>query len=85
MNNKVLVTLKVPDLETEYNIFLPINKKIGNIIYLLNKAIRELNNDQNIFINNNNTLYNMEKGTIYNLDSFLYETDIRNGSTLILM
>ena len=74
MSNKVLVTIKIPDIEKEYNVFLPINKKLGNILYLLNKAIRELNN-----------IYNLDTGKTYDLDKLLYETDIRNGSRLILI
>lgn len=85
MNNKVLVTIKIPDIEKEYNVFLPINKKLGNILYLLNKAIRELNNNKEIFNQNTNNIYNLDTGKSYDLDKLLYETDIRNGSRLILI
>ena len=44
MKNKVLVDLIVPEIDEEYSVYLPINKKIGNIIILLNKAIYELTN-----------------------------------------
>ena len=47
MENKVLVKLLVPEIDEEYDIFLPVNKKIGNIINLLIKAVNELSN--NIF------------------------------------
>ena len=33
--DKVLVSIYVPSIEQEYNVYLPINKKIGNIIYLI--------------------------------------------------
>ncbi len=85
MSNKVLVTIKIPDIEKEYNVFLPINKKLGNILYLLNKAIRELNNNKEIFKQNTNNIYNLDTGKTYDLDKLLYETDIRNGSRLILI
>lgn len=85
MSNKVLVTIKIPDIEKEYNVFLPINKKLGNILYLLNKAIRELNNNKEIFKQNTNNIYNLDTGKSYDLDKLLYETDIRNGSRLILI
>lgn len=85
MSNKVLVTIKIPDIEKEYNVFLPINKKLGNILYLLNKAIRELNNNKEIFKQNTNNIYNLDTGKTYDLDKLLYETDIKNGSRLILI
>lgn len=44
MKNKILVEVVVPDIDEVYNIYIPINKKIGNIIVLLNKAIKELTN-----------------------------------------
>ena len=37
MKNKVLVELVVPTIETSFDVYLPINKRIGNIITLLNK------------------------------------------------
>ena len=44
MKNKVLVELIVPQIDEKYNVYIPINKKIGNVIVLLNKAISELTN-----------------------------------------
>ena len=44
MKNKVLVELVVPVLEENYDVYLPINKKIGNIIELLNRALFFYNN-----------------------------------------
>ena len=42
MKNKVLVCLSVPEIDQTYDLYLPVNKKIGNIINLLNKSISEL-------------------------------------------
>ena len=39
--NKVLVKLHVPLLEEVYDIWLPLNKKISNVIILLVKAVNE--------------------------------------------
>ena len=43
-NNKVCVDLIVPSIEERYNIFIPINKKTIEIIFLLNKAINDMSN-----------------------------------------
>ena len=32
INNKVFVQLIVPEIDQSYDVYLPINKKIGNII-----------------------------------------------------
>ena len=42
MKNKVLVELVVPTIESSFDVYLPINKRIGNIITLLNKTVSEL-------------------------------------------
>ena len=38
MNDKVNIMLVVPEIDKKFHIFLPINKKIGTIIGLLNNA-----------------------------------------------
>ena len=82
MNNKVLVEIIVPELEKSFDIFLPINKKVGNIIILLNKAINEIDKSHNKV---NNSLYNRETSAKYDIDVLIYNTDIRNGTSLILI
>ncbi len=84
MKNKVLVELIVPTIESSFNIYLPINKRIGNIIGLLNKTIAELS-DECYEGNNNTCLYNRETSQKYDVNTLLYNTDIRNGTTLILL
>ena len=42
MENKLLIELRVPELERNFDIFIPITKRVGNIIGLLVKAISEL-------------------------------------------
>ena len=57
MDDKVLIKLIVPEIDTSYDIYLPITKKIGNIVILLNRAINELS--MGVYpISNTNKLYN---------------------------
>lgn len=84
MKNKVLVELVVPTIESSYDIYLPINKRIGNIIMLLNKTVSELS--EGCYEENPNTsLYNRETSQKYDKNTLLYNTDIRNGTALILL
>ena len=57
VKNKVLVELIVPEIEVAYDVYLPINKRIGNIICLLNKSIAEMTNGAYVG-SNKNALYN---------------------------
>jgi len=84
MKNKILVELIIPEIDEKYNIYIPINKKVGNLIVLLNKVIKELSNG--IYNGNEKTaLYDKKTGEKYNINSLVRETTIRNGSSLILI
>ena len=84
MKNKVLVRMKVPEIDKIYDVYLPISIKIGNKIILVNKAISEMTNNE-FKLSNTNVLYNSTTGERYDLNSLLLETDIRNGSELTLL
>lgn len=84
MKNKVLVSLSIPEIDKKYDIYLPINKKVGNIINLLNKAINELT-DGEYDISNKNVLYNVTTKEKYQSDILLANTNIRNGTRLVLL
>jgi len=84
MNNKVLVSLIVPSIEERYNVFIPINKKTIEIIFLLNKAINDMTNGS-FPLNNNLSLINAETGVIYDVDSTFIENNILNDTKLILI
>lgn len=84
MKNKVLIKLLVPEIDEEFDIFLPINKRIGNIILLVIKSIMEIRVGS-YNLSSSSSLYNRETGQRYSEQSLVRETDIRNGSNLILM
>lgn len=84
MKNKILVELVVPTIEEKYDVFIPGNKKIGNIINLLAKVVNELSGGY-FQENKHLCLYNGNSGNPYNIDELVRCTDIQNGSKLILM
>lgn len=87
MNNKVLVMVKVPELDENFDVYLPINRKIGSIIKILIKAITELldvplgkeGDITSIY------LYDGISGDKYDVNQLLKNTNIRNSSQLILL
>ena len=42
MNNKILIEIEIPSIEKKYDVFIPINKKVGTIKKLLEQALVEL-------------------------------------------
>ena len=84
IKNKVYIKLKVPEIDKEYDLYLPVNKKIGNITNLLNEAINELSFGE-IAISKSNKLYNEKTLEEYSPDILLLNTNIRNGTVLVLI
>ena len=84
MNNKVLVILYVPFIEKEYNCFIPINKKVQNVINFLVKSIYEMNNN-NFDVEHNHSLYIKDTGKEVNRNIRVKDTNIINASELILI
>lgn len=84
MNNKVLVEVVVPSIEKRYDVYIPINRKIGNVIELLSKMIEDLSNGE-FKATGTNTLFNEDNGESYEMDVLVLNTNIRNGSKIILM
>lgn len=84
MKNKVLVELIVPEIDQKFDVLLPINKKIGNIINLLNESIEELSSGE-LTRSNSNQLYNAITNEKYASDILLANTNIRNGTILVLI
>lgn len=84
MKNKVLVELFVPEVEIIFNVYLPINKRIGNLVILISRAINEMQL-VDVISENDASLYNRETCQRYNINDLLINTDIRNGASLILL
>lgn len=84
MKNKILIELIVPEIDEKYNLYIPINKKVGNVVVLLIKAVKELTSGS--FNGTDKTcLYDKNTGDKYPINSLIRETNIRNGSSLILI
>ena len=84
IKNKVLVKLVVPEVDKTYDLYLPANKKMGNIINLLNQTIQELTSNE-FLKSSSNLLFNARTGHQYSPDELLLNTDIRNGTILVLL
>ena len=84
LENKVLVSVNVPQLECKYDIYVPVNRKIHNVIGMIKNSLQDLS--QGAFdANGNYMLYNRENGMAYDMNILVRDSDIRNGSKLILL
>ena len=83
-NNKVCVDLIVAGIEERYNVFIPVNKKTIEIIFLLNKAVNDMTNGA-YAMSEHLSLINANDGTVYDVDNTILENNILNGTKLILL
>ena len=81
--NKVLALVYLPLLEEEYDVFLPINKKIGTVKKLIIDTIFELS-EGNFKKSDNYKLYDRETGKVLDNDCFVKDF-IVNGTKLIML
>ncbi len=81
---KVLICIFVPFLEQEYELFVPINRKVGLIKKMVAKAIIEMTSNE-YQVNNELKIVNKITNYVYDNDEYIINTDIRNGTKLILL
>ena len=83
MTNKIFITVGVPMIDEEYDIYIPVSKNIKLSIDLIVKAINELTNghfpikDNYIMINSN--------GEILSKSKTIKESNLKNGDKVILV
>ena len=82
--NKVLVKLYVPIIEEQYDILVPVNRRIYNVIKLLTKGINELSSGY-YTPSQKPKLYDKITAIAYDENISIRESNIRNGTELILL
>ena len=82
--NKVLIKLYLPIIEQQYDVWIPLEKEISKIIAMLVKGVNELRGE-NYYSNNMPVLYNKITGIPYDIETIVSQTNIRNGTELILI
>lgn len=83
MKNKVLVKIYVPNIDEEYEIFIPTNESISKVLSLIVKSIQELADIQ--LEDKEHYLFDPEKSQMYMSDQIVRDTNIKNSKRLILI
>ncbi len=82
--NKILVIVYVPLIELKYEIYIPINKKIGTVKDLIVKSINEMS-DNSLNTNRVLKLYNNDTGDVLPNNIYVKDSNMVNGTTLVLI
>ena len=84
MNNKILIELEIPLIEKRYDLFIPINKKVGTVKNLIENALVELTDSAYVPKDDSN-FYSKETGEIFDVNKTVRDTNLSNGSRIILI
>lgn len=81
---KILVNIYVPVLKKSYDMFIPADSPLHEVLDLIKKAVTELS-DGLYFPDRNTALCRREDGQIFNINMLVFELGIQNGSRLMLI
>lgn len=81
---KILVEISIPIIEKKFDLLIPINIKIGRLIFSINKAVNELT-DGKYIIKDNTIICNSFNGEVYDPGLIIKDAGIRNGSKLLII
>ncbi len=84
MKNKVFIIVEVPLIEQKYEVYVPVGKQLFKVAKILSKAISELSGGH-YPVKEDATIYSKSTGQPYNINLTVKDSDIRNGSEIILI
>ena len=83
MDFRVYVTLDIPILDKKYELLVPIDRRIHDLISLLKENIKELN--ENYYKDKIPNVYNKSNGQMYDMNEIIKNSNIKTGTRLILL
>lgn len=83
MDFRVYVIVETPILDKRYEILVPIDRRIHELISVLKKTIPELS--VNYYQNHLPHLYNKSSGEEYDLNAIIKNSNIKTGTRLLLI
>lgn len=84
MNNKILINVYVPVLNSAYDFLIPVQLQVFEVTELIKRAVAELSEGR--FIPSYDTaLAFRETGTVCDINDIVFESEIKNGTKLMLV
>lgn len=78
--NKILVNIYILSLSKNYEMFIPVNEKVGHLANLLNSIMKD-----SIDFSHTVMIINADSGRCYKNNELVRDTDITNGTKLVLV
>ena len=83
MDFRVYVIIEAPILDKKYELLVPIDRRIHELIGLLKKNIPELT--ENYYKENTPSLFNKVTGEQYDMNLIIKNSNIKTGTRLVLI
>lgn len=83
MDFRVFVVIEAPILDKTFEMLVPIDRRIHEIIAALNKMAPELR--EKYYVSHTPNLYNVSTGEIYDMNLIIEESNIKMGTRLLLI
>ena len=84
MKNKVLVEITVPATTQKFDVYIPLESKMSDVIKMVSGALSDLS-DGKYKATEEAILCDADSGIIYNINIEVAELGIKNGSRLMLI
>lgn len=84
MNNKALVEIFVPAVGQRYDVYIPLESKMSEVVTMVSVALSDLSNGR-YKATNEAVLCDADTGTVLNVNIEVAELGIKNGSRLMLI
>ena len=85
MLNKYLITVIVPIIELEFDVYIPNNKKVGTIKTHILSAIREESNNSFNKSINDIRIIDRDSGKEFDNNVLVKDSGIKNGSKIVVI
>lgn len=83
--NKFLITIIVPEIEYECDLFIPNNKKVGTIKTSILESLKTLTNNAYVKTINDVKFINKDTKEEYDNNKMIKDTNIKNDTKLIIL
>lgn len=84
MNNKALVEISIPAAAQKYDVFIPLDSKMSEVVKMIASALSDLS-DGKYKATDEVILCDADTGIIFNVNMEVAELGIRTGSRLMLI
>ena len=84
MKNKILITLYIPSIDSNYEIFIPTNETIKKVVNLVVKSVNDMVDD-GLSLSEEHYFIDPNTFQAYDNASIIRDTNIENSKKIILI